>query len=148
MTKPNVDSMTFQTFGLGEAANFLRCGEDTLRQLAASGEVPGAKVGREWVFVDVDLVDWLRTQYGQRNEGRQPCQTSKSAETSTIPISRSKARGLDELLKLPTRRKPRSDATNSEHLSGKKPKNHNVTRSYHTLICTPDRKPNISRFST
>lgn len=37
--------------------------------MAASGDIPGAKVGRAWVFVDVDLIDWLRQQYGPADVG-------------------------------------------------------------------------------
>lgn len=53
------------TLNLSQAAAFLHCDPETVRQLAADHIVPGHKVGRAWVFVDVDLVDWLRKQYGR-----------------------------------------------------------------------------------
>jgi excisionase family DNA binding protein len=52
-----------QTFNLIEAAQFLRIHPDTLQRRAAAGEIPGAKPGKCWVFVDVDLVEWLRKSY-------------------------------------------------------------------------------------
>jgi len=52
-----------KTFNLAEAAQFLRIHPDTLQRRAAAGEIPGAKPGKCWVFVDVDLVEWLRTSY-------------------------------------------------------------------------------------
>jgi excisionase family DNA binding protein len=113
-----------QTLDLEEAATFLKCSDDTVRELAASGQLPAAKVGRAWVFVDVDLVEWLRTQYNAS------CQTSKSAGTGTTRTSRSKGKGLGALLELPTRKRPAETATSSEQNSGKKNESpsQNVTR--------------------
>jgi len=51
-----------RTFDLGEAADFLKVNPCTAQEMAASGELPGAKIGRAWVFLEEDLVDWLREQ--------------------------------------------------------------------------------------
>ncbi|MCB1753517.1 MAG: helix-turn-helix domain-containing protein [Gammaproteobacteria bacterium] len=50
------------TFGLEQAACFLHINKCTARELAASGRLPGAKIGRAWVFLEQDLIDWLRDQ--------------------------------------------------------------------------------------
>jgi len=42
---------------LTEAAAFLGLHPDTLRERAAEGKIPGAKLGKEWRFLDVDLAD-------------------------------------------------------------------------------------------
>jgi hypothetical protein len=34
-----------------------------LRDRAKSKRIPGAKAGREWVFIEADLVAYLRAQY-------------------------------------------------------------------------------------
>lgn len=47
---------------LQEAAAFLGIHADTLRERAAAGIIPGAKIGKEWRFLDVDLAAWLRLQ--------------------------------------------------------------------------------------
>jgi len=47
------------TLDLNEAANFLKISETTAQEMAASGELPGAKIGRAWVFLADDLVAWL-----------------------------------------------------------------------------------------
>lgn len=47
------------SLSLPEAAAFLGVHPSTLQALAASGAVPGAKVGRAWRFLDVDLVTHL-----------------------------------------------------------------------------------------
>lgn len=54
-----------KTLSLGEAAAFLRVHPEELRRRAKLGQIPGAKVGRAWVFVDEDLVAYLRSLYAQ-----------------------------------------------------------------------------------
>ena len=39
-----------QTFDVQQAVDFLKCSLDQIRLLAASGKIPGAKVGRAWVL--------------------------------------------------------------------------------------------------
>jgi len=55
-----------ETLDLCEAAAFLKIGKETLRQLARKGIVPGAKIGKRWVFVKADLVTCMRSQYARR----------------------------------------------------------------------------------
>ncbi len=54
-----------RTLGLNEAAAFLKVHPEELRRRAKSGTVPGAKVGRAWVFLMDDLVGYLRSLYSQ-----------------------------------------------------------------------------------
>ena len=44
------------TFGVKEAAIFLRIHPVTLIRMLNSGEIPGAKIGKEWVFIDVECL--------------------------------------------------------------------------------------------
>jgi len=48
---------------LNEAAEFLHIHPTTLQGKAKSGEIPGAKPGRAWVFIEEDLVAWVRSRY-------------------------------------------------------------------------------------
>jgi excisionase family DNA binding protein len=50
------------TLTLEEAARLLQLHPTTLAAKARSGEIPGAKPGKRWVFVEVDLVEYVRTQ--------------------------------------------------------------------------------------
>jgi excisionase family DNA binding protein len=52
-----------KTLDLNEAAAFLHVHPVTLKEKARAGEIPGAKPGKCWVFLDDDLADWLRSQY-------------------------------------------------------------------------------------
>jgi excisionase family DNA binding protein len=52
-----------KTFDILEAADFLKMHPQTLRKRAAAREIPSAKPGKHWVFIDTDLAEWLRSQY-------------------------------------------------------------------------------------
>lgn len=67
--------------GIKEASEFVRVHPITLSKLAHSGQIPAAKPGKEWVFIDVDLVAWLRSHYrtqtlvGDISERNEICQS-------------------------------------------------------------------------
>lgn len=52
-----------KTLDLKGAASFLGIHKETLRERAACGEIPGAKVGKSWRFLEDDLVNYLRSLY-------------------------------------------------------------------------------------
>lgn len=60
-----------ETFDLESAAHFLKMHPDTLQRKAAAGEIPGAKVGKNWVFVNIHLADFIREQYCARQPERE-----------------------------------------------------------------------------
>ena len=55
-----------KTLDLSAAAALLHIHPVTLLSKARAGEIPGAKVGRCWVFVEVDLIEYLRSKYTRR----------------------------------------------------------------------------------
>lgn len=56
----------YKTLDLSGAASFLGIHTETLRQRAACGEIPGAKVGKSWRFLENDLVIYLRSLYSNQ----------------------------------------------------------------------------------
>lgn len=60
-----------KTLGLAEAAAFLRIHPEELRRRAKLGEIPGAKVGRAWVFLQDDLAQFLRSLYSRPRQALQ-----------------------------------------------------------------------------
>ena len=54
-----------RTLSLPEAANFLGIHKETARRLAACHEMPAAKIGRSWRFLEEDLVTYLRSLYSE-----------------------------------------------------------------------------------
>ena len=55
------------TLTLQEAARFLKIHPVTLGEMARNAQVPATKIGKCWVFVDVDLIAYIRSQYRWRN---------------------------------------------------------------------------------
>ena len=52
-----------KTLNLREAAAFLKMHPVTLQGKAKVGDIPGAKPGKSWVFIDEDLANYIRSQY-------------------------------------------------------------------------------------
>ena len=89
------------TLNLAEAAAYLHVHEQTLLKLARSGAVPAAKVGRAWVFVDVDLLAHIRAKYRPQivqgdSIGELSC---RSLKEKTHKSTGSKFRSVDRLYK-------------------------------------------------
>lgn len=51
-----------KTFDIDECAEFLKVDRNTALRLAGAGKLPGAKIGRAWVFLEDDVADYLRAQ--------------------------------------------------------------------------------------
>jgi len=54
------------TLDLQRAAALLLIHPITLAEKARIGDVPGAKIGKRWVFVEADLLEYIRANYGRR----------------------------------------------------------------------------------
>lgn len=66
-----------------EAAKFLNIHPDTVRHHAASGKLPAAKIGKQWRFVEKDLVEHLRSLYTDKASQGVINQRSKTLWHST-----------------------------------------------------------------
>ena len=102
------------TLSLKQAAEFLRMHPQTLRSKAISGEIPGAKLGKSWVFVEEDLVDYIRSRYSKPGRasyegGTTPCSTNaQKVVTGGVDSRHQTERRYANLLKLPTNDSQRS----------------------------------------
>ncbi|HAU1249837.1 TPA: helix-turn-helix domain-containing protein [Legionella pneumophila] len=67
------------TFNIEEAAEFLGAHRETIRRLAASGELPAVKIGRGWIFLEQDLVMYIRNKYST-------CDASQGVNRRSIDI--------------------------------------------------------------
>lgn len=59
-----------KTLGVSEAADILKVHENRILELAGSGEIPGAKIGRAWVFIDEDLFEYVRRKIKEQSSRR------------------------------------------------------------------------------
>ena len=105
------------TLTLQEAAALLKIHPVTLLGKARAGEIPGAKIGKCWVFVEVDLIEYIRSQYPRRALQGEHAEVSlchsKNAKTHRIGglISPMMDAEYSTVLGLPTARKLRNTTT-------------------------------------
>jgi hypothetical protein len=60
-----------RTLSLDEAAAFLHMHPEEVRTRAKRGLIPGAKTGRRWIFLEIDLVEFVRSLYAVRRQALQ-----------------------------------------------------------------------------
>jgi excisionase family DNA binding protein len=83
--------MLVETLNLKEAAALLKMTSSSLRKKAKKGVLPGAKLGRDWIFIKQDIVEHLRLSY--HSDVRRPllnherealCQEKKNSSKGVI----------------------------------------------------------------
>jgi excisionase family DNA binding protein len=55
------ESLPDEVMSLAEAAAFLRVAQASVKQLAATGKLPGRQIGKEWRFLKSAIERWLAT---------------------------------------------------------------------------------------
>ncbi|WP_374335291.1 helix-turn-helix domain-containing protein [Methyloversatilis sp.] len=82
------------TLDLIECAYFLRVDKSTAQELASSGELPGAKIGRSWVFLRSDLESYLRREVQrQQAERKSSAKIDESFESAEVRAAEKKKAG-------------------------------------------------------
>ena len=82
-----------RTLSLIECADFLNVHETTAQEMAKDGTLPGAKIGRSWVFLEEDLIDYVRSEVRRQRAERlaeaevNRNMTSAAARTKPTPIT-------------------------------------------------------------
>jgi excisionase family DNA binding protein len=88
----------YESWGLKEAARYLKVHEDTCAKLAKAGQIPGTKIGRAWVF----LPDLLREYLRDRSIAAKPrAHSPRRYETQSLAMElrRLRERRADKLLR-------------------------------------------------
>jgi hypothetical protein len=103
------------TLTLNEAAKFLHMSPAVLRQKACRGLIHGAKPGRRWVFLQSDLVAYLRSLYPTPEQAPLsdtqemfPCHSLNAVKPDWFVLPHQPANKYADLLKLPTNNKHKS----------------------------------------
>ncbi len=60
-----------RTLDIDECAEFLKINSDIASEMAVSGELAGARIGRACVFLEEDLVEYVRIQVRSQRRQRQ-----------------------------------------------------------------------------
>jgi excisionase family DNA binding protein len=76
---------TPDTMNLDQAADYLKISTDTMRDLADSGTIPGAKVGKQWVFRTPDLDAYLVAEVALQTEERR--KASQLGQRKRVPTA-------------------------------------------------------------
>lgn len=107
-----------KTLNLEEAAQFLKMHPEEVRRRAKAGIIPGAKVGKCWVFVEDDLVTYLRSLYATPRQAlqvghgeKQLCHSANVVRRGGLVSPHQAASELDALLQLKTKPKHRNSTT-------------------------------------
>ena len=107
-----------RTLDLKEAAHFLRMHPEEVRRRAKEGVIPGAKIGRAWVFIDLDLADFLRSFYSACWQALQvtlrkgfECHFASADQSGGLSFVPSVGSEYDNLLGLTKKPSPKSCTT-------------------------------------
>lgn len=93
-----------KTLDIDECAEFLKVKSTDVSEMARTGELPGARIGRAWVFLEEDLVDYVRTQIRNQRRERQSAQFEKRQEEEGRNLDQDNLTMLSTLLQ--NRRSP------------------------------------------
>ncbi|UCV01734.1 helix-turn-helix domain-containing protein [Dechloromonas denitrificans] len=95
-----------KTLDLTAAAALLHMSEDALMRKTRAGIIPGCKPGRQWVFIEADLIEWMRAQYSQTSKTMPKHWSPTSAGRSGTSTSATNDAKLSDLLKQVSRNRP------------------------------------------
>ena len=82
-----------KTLNLDEAAAFLHVHKEELRVRAKCGVIPGARVGRRWIFLEHDLISYVRSLYPVQRQALQS-DIEKGADTCHFASLKATSGGL------------------------------------------------------
>jgi hypothetical protein len=107
-----------KTLNLDEAAQFLKLHPEEVRRRAKVGIIPGVKLGKRWVFIEDDLVAYLRSLYATPrqalqvgHEEKQICHSVNVVRRGGLVSPHQAASELDALLQLKIKPKHRNSTT-------------------------------------
>jgi len=73
------------TFDIDSCAEFLNVNRTTILELAGNGELPGARIGRAWVFLKEDVIDFLRAKIREQSAERRA--SARKTEKPEPPLA-------------------------------------------------------------
>ena len=74
-----------ETLDMTEAAELLKISASLMQELASTGVVIGARVGKGWVFIRQDLMDYLRAETRRQTNERRAAQEADKALAGRTP---------------------------------------------------------------
>jgi hypothetical protein len=107
------------TLTLKQAADFLKMHPEEVRRRTKLGQLPGAKIGKSYVFLEDDLVTYVRGRYASPRQAlqvtsdkeQQSCHSSNAVTRGGSTSPRQQVSALDALLEQAVKQKPRNSTT-------------------------------------
>ena len=107
------------SLNLKQAADFLKMHPEEVRRRTKLGQLPGAKIGKSYVFLEDDLVAYIRARYASPRQAlqvtsqkeQQSCHSSNAVTRGGSTPPRRQVSALDALLEQAVKRKPRNSTT-------------------------------------
>lgn len=107
------------TLNLVQAGDFLKMHPEEVRKRVKQGLLPGAKIGRAWVFLEDDLANFIRANYSDPRQAlevilrkeNQSCHSSNAVLPGGSASRRHQESSLDALLKQQTKQKRSTPTT-------------------------------------
>jgi len=100
------------TLDLDQASKLLKLHPSTILAKIKTGDIPAAKPGKRWVFIQQDLLDWLREQYTSNRQkvsalknGERTCSLKERKVTTGISSLQSKVKQYTDLLEPATKKR-------------------------------------------
>lgn len=80
--------MTIETMNSEQCGELLHCTPKHVEELAREGEIPGTKIGREWIFVRADLLAYLAERGREEAAERRRKRTAGAVQSAPIKSRR------------------------------------------------------------
>lgn len=101
------DEQPKETLNLEQTALYFHMHKETVRRMASMGILPGCKLGKRWVFLKIDLDDFIRSQYrdprqallSESTKGDKLCHLSNAEKRGGSLSPHQTGSELDALLK-------------------------------------------------
>lgn len=100
-----------ETMNLPTVASYLGARAETVAQLARKGELPGAQIGKGWIFLREDVLKFLRDRIARETESRRAARDKEQVNPHhednfevvavAVPRVRTRRRELPALPALP-----------------------------------------------
>lgn len=82
-----------ETLTTNQVVEILKIGENQVRELAATGELPCMRIGKRFVYARADIEAWIRRQIDEQTEARRNRMHATTDLSPTPPPPRRRGRG-------------------------------------------------------
>lgn len=84
--------ITDDTMDPAQVAALLRADPETIMQFARKGHLPGARIGKSWVFLRTDVFDFLRAKIEEETAERRKAANSDPKQLTAVLVPQRPAR--------------------------------------------------------